>query len=80
VTTLIDQIEDPDCSLPKSACAVFSVLATTLKSREENIAVVDVEICRRSRQDALARTLRGADHRYGNCGTRPACRDVRNEP
>ena len=36
MATLIDQIEDPNCSLPKSACAVLAVLVTTLKSLEEN--------------------------------------------
>jgi transposase len=57
MATLIDQIEDPNCSLPKSACAVLSVLVTTLKSLEENIAVLDAEISRRSREDAIARRL-----------------------
>jgi transposase len=57
MATLIDQIEDPNCSLPKSACAVLAVLATTLKSLEENIAILDAEISRRSREDAIARRL-----------------------
>jgi transposase len=57
MATLTDQIEDPNCSLPKSACAVPSVLVTTLKSPEENIAVLDAEISRRSREDAIARRL-----------------------
>jgi transposase len=57
MATLIDQIEDPNCSLPKSACAVLSVLVTTLKSLEENIAILDAEISRRSREDAIARRL-----------------------
>jgi transposase len=57
VATLIDQIEDPNCSLPKSACAVLSVLVTTLKSLEDNIAVLDAEISRRSREDVIARRL-----------------------
>lgn len=55
MATLIDQIEDPNCSLPKSACAVLAVLVTTLKSLEENIAILDAEISRRSREDAIAR-------------------------
>jgi transposase len=57
MATLIDQIEDSNCSLPKSACAVLSVLVTTLKSLEENIAILDAEISRRSREDAIARRL-----------------------
>jgi transposase len=57
MATLIDQIEDPNCSLPKSACAVLSVLVTTLKSLEENIAILDAEISRRSSEDAIARRL-----------------------
>jgi transposase len=57
MATLIDQIEDPNCSLPKSACAVLAVLVTTLKSLEENIAILDAEISRRSREDAIARRL-----------------------
>jgi len=57
MATLIDQIEDPNCSLPKSACAVLAVLVTTLKSLEGNIAILDAEISRRSREDAIARRL-----------------------
>jgi transposase len=55
--TLIGQIEDPNCSLPESARAIFRVLITTLTSLEENIAVLDVEISRRSKEDPVARRL-----------------------
>jgi transposase len=55
--TLIDQIEGPNCQLPESARAIFKVLIATLKSLEENIAVLDVEISRRSKQDPVARRL-----------------------
>jgi transposase len=57
VATLIDQIEDPNCQLPESARSVLKVLITTLTALEENIAVLDVEISRRSKEDALARRL-----------------------
>jgi transposase len=57
VATLIDQIEDPNCQLPESARSVLKVLITTLTALEENIAVLDVEISRRSKEDAVARRL-----------------------
>jgi transposase len=57
VATLIDQIEDPNCQLPESARSVFRVLITTLTALEENIAILDVEISRRSKEDAVARRL-----------------------
>jgi transposase len=57
VPTLIDQIEDPNCHLPESARAIFKVLIASLKSLEENIAVLDAEIARRSKEDPAARRL-----------------------
>ena len=57
VPTLIDQIEDPNCHLPESARAIFKVLIATLRSLEENIAVLDAEIARRSKEDPVARRL-----------------------
>jgi transposase len=57
VATLIDQIEDPNSQLPQSARAVLQVLVANLKSLEANIAVLDVEIKRRSKEDAEARRL-----------------------
>jgi len=57
VATLIGQIEDPNCSLPESARAIFRVLVTSLTSLEESIAVLDREISRRSKEDAVARRL-----------------------
>lgn len=57
VPKLIDQIEDPNCHLPQSARVILRVLITTLKSLEENIAVLDVEIARRAKEDAVARRL-----------------------
>jgi transposase len=57
VATLIDQIEDPNCQLPESARSILKVLITTLTALEENIAVLDLEISRRSKEDAVARRL-----------------------
>ena len=57
VPTLIDQIEDPNCQLPESARAVLKVLTAALTSLEENIAVLDAEISRRSKEDPIARRL-----------------------
>jgi transposase len=57
VSELIDQIEDPNCHLPQSARVILKVLITTLKSLEENIAVLDVEIARRAKEDPVARRL-----------------------
>jgi transposase len=57
VSKLIDQIEDPNCHLPQSARVILKVLITTLKSLEENIAVLDVEIARRAKEDPVARRL-----------------------
>ena len=57
VATLISQVEDPDCSLPESARAIFKVLITSLTALEESIAALDVEISRRSREDPVARRL-----------------------
>jgi transposase len=57
VPALIDQIEDPSCQLPESARAIFKVLIATLTSLEANIAVLDAEITRRSKEDPAARRL-----------------------
>jgi transposase len=57
VPTLIDQIEDANCQLPESARAIFKVLIATLASLEENIAILDVEINRRSKADPIAHRL-----------------------
>ena len=57
VPTLIDQIEDPNCHLPESACAIFKVLIASLRSLDENSAALDAEIARRSKEDPAARRL-----------------------
>jgi transposase len=57
VATLIDHIEDRNCHLPEDARAIFRVLVATLTSLEENIAVLDAEITRRSKEDPVARRV-----------------------
>ncbi len=57
VPTLIDQIEHPNCQLPESARLILEVLVANLRSLEANIAVLDVEISRRCKEDPLARRL-----------------------
>ncbi len=57
VPSLIDQIEHPNCQLPESARLILEVLVANLRSLEANIAVLDVEINRRSKEDPLARRL-----------------------
>jgi transposase len=57
VSTLIDDVEDPNCQLPESARAILKVLIATLRSLEESIAVLDAEIGRRSKEDPVARRL-----------------------
>jgi transposase len=57
VPTLIDQIEDPNCHLPESARGIFKVLIATLASLDENIAVLNIEIGRRAKEDPVARRL-----------------------
>ena len=80
VPTLIDQIEDPNCTLPESARAVLKVLTTTLTSLEENIAALDVEINRRSRgfyrSPTADDTGRRPDHGHGDRCTRVAGREL----
>jgi transposase len=43
--------------LPESARAIFRVVVATLTSLEENIAVLDAEITRRSKEDPVARRV-----------------------
>lgn len=57
VPTLIDQVEDPNCHLPESARAVLKVLVASLRSLDENVAALDAEIARRSKEDPAARRL-----------------------
>jgi transposase len=70
---LIASIEDPDCRLPESACAVFKVLIANLNILNEQIAALDVEIVRRSRQDVHAPAAK--DH--SRCWSRHCDSDCR---
>jgi transposase len=57
VTRLIARIEDPDEPLPERARAIFRVLIATLKALDEQIAILDVEIAQRAKQDPVAHRL-----------------------
>jgi transposase len=57
VARLIAWIEDPASQLPESARAVFKVLIDSLKVVDTQIAGLDAEIARRSREDPVARRL-----------------------
>ena len=57
VPKLIECVEDPNCGLPEAACAVLRVLVSSLRSLDENIAALDIEITRRSKEDPVARRL-----------------------
>jgi transposase len=57
VARLIAWIEDPASQLPESARAVFKVLIDSLKVVDTQIAGLDAEIARRSREDPIARRL-----------------------
>lgn len=57
VAKLIDQVEDPYSNLPSPARLVLGLLIETLKTLNERIASLDVEIARRAREDENARRL-----------------------
>ena len=57
MATLFGWIENPSSPLPESARAVLKVLIDSLKMLERQIADLDVEIARRSREDEVARRL-----------------------
>jgi transposase len=57
VARLMAWIEDPASQLPESARAVFTVLIDSLKVAGTQIAGLDVDIFRHSREDPVARRL-----------------------
>ncbi|WEX77147.1 IS110 family transposase [Sinorhizobium numidicum] len=57
IAVLIEGIEDPACPLPESARTALKVLIDSLRVLDEQIASLDGEIARRSREDAVARRL-----------------------
>jgi transposase len=57
ITKLIDQVEDPTSDLPEAARLALAMLVDTLRSLEERIEQLDVEIARRAREDEDARRL-----------------------
>lgn len=57
VATLARLIEAPDGQLPASAVPVFKLMLGSLAELDRQIAVLDVEIARRAKQDPVARRL-----------------------
>jgi len=54
---LIATIEDPASDLPQAARAILTVLVEELRSLDERIAVLDREIARHAKENAVARRL-----------------------
>jgi transposase len=57
IDRLIERIEDPATALPEAARIILRVLVQTLRALDEQVAVLDVEIARRAKQDPVARRL-----------------------
>jgi transposase len=54
---MMARIEEPSCSLPESARAVFLVMIDSIRALGERIAGLDREIARRAKADPVARRL-----------------------
>jgi transposase len=57
IERLVRRIEDPAEDLPEAARTILKVLVQTLRALDEQVAVLDVEIARRAKQDPVARRL-----------------------
>ena len=57
VAKLIEHVEDPTSDLPEGARLALTMLVETLRSVDERIARLDVEIAKRAKQDETARRL-----------------------
>jgi transposase len=57
VPALIDQVEDPNTTLPESARSILKILIETFTALEAQIKQLDVEINRRAKAEPLARRL-----------------------
>src|SRR6476659_5445939 len=57
VSTLIAALEDPASDLPQAARAILAVLVEALRSLDERVAVLDREIARHAKENAVARRL-----------------------
>ncbi len=57
VDRLIARVEDPAEALPLAARAILMVLVSTLRTLDQQIAVLDAEIASRARHDPVARDL-----------------------
>ncbi len=57
VAKLIEIIDDPACELPEEARLILRVAIAHLKDLDEKIALLDVEIAKRAKEDQVARRL-----------------------
>ena len=57
VAELIEIIEDPACALPEEARPILRVAVAHLKDLDEKIALLDVEVAKRAKEDQVARRL-----------------------
>ena len=57
IAKLIEHVEDPASDLPDAARLALALLVETLRSLDERIGDLDVEIARRAREDETARRL-----------------------
>ncbi|MGH7123671.1 MAG: IS110 family transposase, partial [Stellaceae bacterium] len=57
VERLVERIEDPSGDLPEAARATLAVMVQMLRALDEQIAVLDREIGRRTKEDPVARRL-----------------------
>lgn len=57
VTRLVLHVENPKSKLPEAARMALAILVDTLKSLDQRIKKLDVEIARRAREDEDARRL-----------------------
>ena len=57
IERLIERIEDPAAELPETARTILKVLVQALRALDAQVAVLDVEIARRAKQDPVARRL-----------------------
>jgi transposase len=57
VSRLVHAVEDPASDLPKAARVILAVLIEELRSLDQRIAVLDDEIARQAKENAVARRL-----------------------
>ena len=57
ISQLVRAIEDPSSDLPQAARAILAVLVEVIRSFDERIAVLDREIAKHAKENAVARLL-----------------------